>query len=120
MDVKRWVRLHWDRLSAWVLTGAGIVVLLIGWRHIAGTPFPAEQVPYLVSAGIGGGLMIIFGAALLISADLRDEWHKLDRIEAVLRSSASSDVPTNGHGKGDPRATADSARYAPLPEEATR
>jgi hypothetical protein len=98
MDLKHWVRLHWDRLSAWLLTVAGILVLIIGWKHIADTPFPAEQVPYIVSAGIGGGLMVIFGAALLISADLRDEWHKLDRIESVLRGSqtAPTQVATNG------------------------
>jgi hypothetical protein len=120
VDVKRWIRLHWDRLSAWVLTGTGIVVLLIGWRHIAGTPFPAEQVPYLVSAGIGGGLMVIFGAALLISADLRDEWHKLDRIESVLRSSATNEVASNGQGKGVTRLPDDSAGLASRHEGATR
>jgi hypothetical protein len=99
VDWKHWLRLHWDRLSAWALTVAGVVVLLIGWKHIADTPFPAEQVPYIVSAGIGGGLMVVFGAALLISADLRDEWHKLDRIETVLRSSPAppTEVTSNGH-----------------------
>jgi hypothetical protein len=99
VDTKRWLRLHWDRLSAWALTAAGIVVLLIGWTHIADTPFPAEQVPYIVSAGIGGGLMVIFGAALLISADLRDEWHKLDRIESVLRSSQGPPPEVTSNGK---------------------
>jgi hypothetical protein len=42
-----------------------------------------------VSGGIGGGLLIVVGAALLVSADLRDEWHKLDRIERLLRDGAA-------------------------------
>jgi hypothetical protein len=84
MDLKQWTRLHWDRIGAWTLAVVGVVVLLVGWKRVADTPFPAEQIPYLVSAGIGGGLMIVFGAALLISADLRDEWTKLDEIHATL------------------------------------
>jgi hypothetical protein len=116
VDLKRWVRLHWDRLSAWALTVAGIVVLLIGWQQIADTPFPAEQVPYIVSAGIGGGLMVIFGAALLISADLRDEWHKLDRIETVLRSSAPAPTEVTSNG----RAHADDPPAYPRREESIR
>jgi hypothetical protein len=108
VDLKQWVRLHWDRISAWTLTVVGVLILLVGWKHIADTPFPAEQVPYLVSAGIGGGLMVIFGAALLVSADLRDEWHKLDRIESLLRTEKlpppdEPEIATNGRTRGLPR-----------------
>jgi hypothetical protein len=92
MDVKDWLRVHWDRALAWTLVTAGVVVLLFGWDGVASTPFPAEQMSYLVSGGIGGGLMIVVGAALLISADLRDEWHKLDRIERLLRDAAEPDT----------------------------
>ena len=89
MDLKHWARLHWDRIGAWTLAFVGVVVLLVGWQHVADTPFPAEQIPYVVSAGIGGGLLVVFGAALLISADLRDEWAKLDEIQQTLARQQS-------------------------------
>lgn len=88
MDARTWLRVHWDRALAWSLIAAGVVVVALGWDGVASTPFPAEQMSYLVSGAIVGGLMIVVGAALLISADLRDEWNKLDRIEQLLRNAA--------------------------------
>jgi hypothetical protein len=78
------IRLHWDRVSGWGLVATGAGVLAYGWWKVSKTPYPAEQMPYIVSAGIVGALLVIFGAAMLISADLRDEWHKLDRVETLL------------------------------------
>ena len=92
MDVKDWLRIHWDRALAWALVVSGVIALLFGWDAVAGSAFPAQQLPYLVSGGIGGGLMVVVGAALLVSADLRDEWHKLDHIEALLRDGAVPQV----------------------------
>lgn len=77
-------RVHWDRVSGWGLVVVGAVVLAVGWWKVSRTPYPAEQMPYIVSGGIVGALLVVFGAAMLISADLRDEWHKLDRVEALL------------------------------------
>src|SRR4051812_24225018 len=95
------VRLHWDRVSGWALVAVGAVVLLVGWWKVSRTPYPAEQMPYIVSGGIVGALLVVFGAAMLISADLRDEWHKLDRVEALLtkalgtEASAAEDLGTD-------------------------
>jgi hypothetical protein len=121
MDLKRWARLHWDRLLAWALVAGGAVALYVGWHGVADTPFPAEQMSYVVSGGIVGGLLIVLGGALLVSADLRDEWHKLDRIEALLREQGREPVgPTgeatparaseNGHAAEGPSAPAASGR----------
>ena len=77
-------RVHWDRVSGWGLVVVGAIVLAVGWWKVSRTPYPAEQMPYIVSGGIVGALLVVFGAAMLISADLRDEWHKLDRVEALL------------------------------------
>lgn len=84
MNLLAKVRLHWDRVSGWALVAVGAVVLGFGWWKVSKTPYPAEQMPYIVSGGIVGALLVVFGAAMLISADLRDEWHKLDRVEALL------------------------------------
>jgi hypothetical protein len=93
MDVKRWLRTQWDRVTAWVLIALGALALLLGWAGVADTPFPAEQIPFVVSGGIGGALLVGLGAALLLSADARDEWQKLDRIEQALTRAAADEAP---------------------------
>jgi hypothetical protein len=84
MELIKWLRLQWDRVfgAAAVLTGA--VALLTGWSKVSATPYPAEQIPYVVSAGLGGLFLLGVGATLWHSADLRDEWRKLDRLEEKL------------------------------------
>ncbi len=90
MNLLAKVRLHWDRVSGWALVAVGAVVLAVGWWKVSRTPYPAEQMPYIVSGGIVGALLVVFGAAMLISADLRDEWHKLDRVESLLTKALGS------------------------------
>ncbi len=103
MDMKHRLLKQWDRLGAWILVLVGAIVVGIGWKETAGTSFPAEQLPYLISAGIGGALLVGFGAALLISAELRDEWHKLDRIEQAIREMR--DEPWSNDGRTSPDRT---------------
>lgn len=87
MDVTTTVRTQWDRVTAAVFTIAGAVVLTVGWFRISGTAYPAEQLPYIVSAGLGGIFLLGIAAVLWLSADLRDEWRKLDRLEQAIRES---------------------------------
>src|ERR1044072_9488766 len=84
MELFTWLRMQWDRVfgCAFVVTGA--VALLTGWSKVSATPYPAEQIPYVVSAGLGGLFLLGVGATLWHSADLRDEWRKLDRLEEKL------------------------------------
>ncbi|MEV6056679.1 hypothetical protein [Streptomyces sp. NPDC052107] len=86
MDIVTRVRSQWDRLIAAAAAVAGAVVLVIGWRGVSGTAYVAEQVPYVISAGLGGLFLLGFSSALWLSADLRDEWRKLDRIERAIRA----------------------------------
>jgi hypothetical protein len=96
MNAREWLRLQWDRVAAWVCVAVGVIVLLIGWLGVSGTGYPAEQMPYVLSAGIGGIFLLGIGAMLWLSADLRDEWRKLDRIERALWRIAENGE--NGHG----------------------
>jgi hypothetical protein len=66
------------------LTVVGGVLLILGWFGVSGQGLTSEQIPYVVSGGLGGIFLMGVGAALWLSADLRDEWSKLDRIEKVL------------------------------------
>jgi hypothetical protein len=84
MELTTWARAQWDRLLAWLLVAVGLVALLVGWLGVSGTPYLAEQLPYLVSAGMLGLFLLGVGATVWISADLRDEWRKLDELTEVL------------------------------------
>ena len=93
MELTRWVRAQWDRVTAWVLIAAGLVALLVGWWGVSHTAYLAEQVPYLVSAGLLGLFLLGVGATVWISADLRDEWRKLDELADVLRDRERANAP---------------------------
>jgi len=84
VDLKSLFRLQWDRAAAWGLVALGAVVIAAGWVGVSGSALPAEQLPYIISAGVGGMFLLGLGATLWLSADLRDEWRKLDRIEHRL------------------------------------
>lgn len=81
MEFLKWCRLQWDRVSAVAAVAAGAVLLVVGWVKVSGTPYAAEQIPVVVSCGLGGMFLLGLGAMLWHSADLRDQWRKLDRLE---------------------------------------
>ncbi|HVW33781.1 MAG TPA: hypothetical protein VHL53_14685 [Acidimicrobiia bacterium] len=87
MDVMIWLRANWDRALGWALVTAGVIALLIGGRHVADARYLADQLSYLMSAGVGGLACIALGAGLLITAGLHDEWRKLDGIEDHVREA---------------------------------
>jgi hypothetical protein len=95
MDVGKWLRLQWDRVLAWAFVAAGAIALIVGWAGVSGTAYAAGQLPYIISGGIGGIFLLGVGATLWLSADLRDEWRKLDCIEDALRErdTGADEVP---------------------------
>jgi hypothetical protein len=90
VDLINWLRVQWDRAGAWLCIALGILALILGWVGVSGNAYLAGQMPYLISGGVGGVFLLGVGGMLWLSADLRDEWHKLDRIERALNSAASS------------------------------
>ena len=84
MEFVRWARDQWDRVLAGVAGVIGAVVLIVGWVQVSHSLYPAQQLPYIVSAGLGGIFLLGVSATCWLSADLRDEWRKLDRIEHLL------------------------------------
>lgn len=95
--MKTYLRANWDRVTAWFLIGAGGLALFLGWLGVSRTPLPSEQIPYVVSGGLVGIALIGIGTMLWLSADLRDEWRKLDKLEetvrAAIETAASADAP---------------------------
>lgn len=110
MDLVTWAKSQWDRILAVLSMVAGAVTMLLGWRGVSGTAYPAEQLPYLISAGLGGLFLLGISAALWLSADLHDEWRKLDRLERAIREA--------GLDAAEPESANDD--YEPHPEPTTR
>jgi hypothetical protein len=91
MDFLTFVRNQWDRVAAWVLIVLGALLLLVGWLGVSDALLPTEQMPYIVSGGLGGICLIGIGVMLWLSADLRDEWSELHEIARRLGSESSTD-----------------------------
>jgi hypothetical protein len=90
MEIKRFLRVHWDRALAVTLIVIGAITLLVGWIGVSGTGYAAEQNPYIISGGLAGIAFIAVGCTLWMSADMQDEWRRLDRLERRL---LERDVP---------------------------
>jgi hypothetical protein len=89
----RWVQTQWDRASATALVVVGAIALLLGYGGAAGTPHVAEQIPYFISGGLVGIFLLGVAGVLWLSADLRDEYRKLDELVGVLREDATAPSP---------------------------
>jgi hypothetical protein len=83
-DTLLWVRAQWDRVLATALFVAGGGALVVGWVGVSRQALTALQVPYIISGGIGGIFLLGLGAVFWLSADLRDEWRKLDQVLDAL------------------------------------
>lgn len=116
--MSRWLRAQWDRFAGWGCVAVGGLLLIVGWYGMSGKPLAEQQLPYLLSGGLGGLFLLGLGAALLLSADLRDEWHKLDAIEEALRArdevALRADSGPVGGSEGRV-ATAPAAQASPPP-----
>jgi hypothetical protein len=91
------LRAEWDRVLGIFLILAGAVALFFGYQGVADSLFVGQQLAYVVSGGLGGLFLATVGVGLLVSADLHDEWRKLDRIEGAIlagdRADAAEAVP---------------------------
>ena len=104
MDRLKIIRTQWDRVAAWVAVGAGALALLVGWLGVSDSVIAAEQLPYIISGGLGGIALIAVGLTLWLSADIRDEWTELhalvtrldDRADKSGAPSTATEVVTTG------------------------
>jgi len=79
--MKTLLHAQWDRALAAGLALAGLAALALGWLGVSATTYVTEQLPYLVSGGLLGLFLVLAGGSLWVSADLRDEWRKLDQLD---------------------------------------
>ena len=85
MKILQLLRNQWDRAAAVALLTVGGLALLLGWLGTSSTVFTFRQIPFLISGGLVGVCLIVVAAAVWVSADLRDEWRKLDELCDTLR-----------------------------------
>lgn len=88
MEMKSFVRANIDRVVAVGLAVVGVIAIVVGWVGVSGTGLAAEQIPYVISGGIGGIVLVALGCTAWVSADLQDEWRRLDAIEGRLEELA--------------------------------
>jgi hypothetical protein len=110
-----------------VVVGIGLLVIGLGWNGMAGSggevngvPNLNAQLPWLVSGGILGLALVVFGAALLIAHNARADRVQLEAklnelVDTVSRLTVSSaDVPAQASRRrtGEFRASANTFHRA--------
>jgi hypothetical protein len=91
----------------WVSIGLGALLIILGYLGVSGEATVAEQIPYLVSGGIGGLFLCIVGASLLGVEELRKGAGRHDHLErlveelhAVLLTRPDAPPPDTGIDTG--------------------
>jgi hypothetical protein len=84
MNLNTLLRTNTDRAVAAALVFLGGVLLVLGWIGVSGHALAPEQIPYLISGGLGGVMLGAIGCTVWVSADLQDEWRRLDSLEDRL------------------------------------
>jgi hypothetical protein len=109
----RWVGKATRPVVGWILLAIAALFILFGWIGVSGTPVVAKQIPYVVSGGIFGVFLAVFGAYFLATEELRKDSGRLDKLERMVNDlhqvllsradapapaaeAAESMTPTNG------------------------
>jgi hypothetical protein len=106
------IKQQWDRVLALVAGVIGALSLVLGWVGVSGVSLVTQQIPYLISGAVVG--LVAFGVAstLWISADLRDEWAKLDDIYRAV-----TDQPLAENGPAEDVGAVNGPKAVDLTEE---
>ncbi len=89
----KWARAQWDRVIGWTCVGAGALLTLSGALSVSSAEDQLDQLSYLASGPAIGLFLLGVGAILILTADQRDEWRKLDEVAELLRQWVAGDAP---------------------------
>ena len=96
----KWAVAQWDRVVGWTCVGTGAVLTLSGALSVSSAQDQLDQLSYLASGPAIGLFLLGVGAILILTADLRDEWRKLDEVVSLLRKAGTGDAPQPAAGAG--------------------
>ena len=99
MGFLKFFRVQWDRSLGGTCVAAGAILLVVGWAQVSRSVYASQQVPYVLSCGLGGLFVLGVGATLWLSADLRDEWRHLEGMETRLSDRVDAMVEAQLHGE---------------------
>ncbi len=66
------------------LAVAGVICIVLGYWGVAHEAVVAKQLPYLVSGGIGGMVLVAVGAFILGTDDVRHQLERVERLESMV------------------------------------
>lgn len=96
-------QVRYGRLLGLLFAVAGFVTIGFGWNGAAKNALFDKQFPYLISGGLGGLALVVFGVGLLLVAQVRAERAKLaEHLEhlASIIGKAASAVPAEAGTNG--------------------
>jgi hypothetical protein len=80
-----------------VVVVVGVVLLVVGWYDVSGEADVGRQLPYLVSASIPGGALVVAGAVLIAAERWREAAartdQKVDALYALFTEPVDTAVP---------------------------
>lgn len=88
-DLVTVLKAQWDRAIAVGCIVAAVVLLIVGYIGISDTPYVAEQLPYVISAGVVAIVLCSVAGMMWVSADLRDEWRELRALREQLAEDSA-------------------------------
>jgi hypothetical protein len=78
------IKRRWRTLLGWAGVIAGALVLVLGYVGVSGQTLVAKQLPYLISGGLGGLVLVGGGVGVLLAEDLRAERARIGTLESEL------------------------------------
>ncbi|HEX2030245.1 MAG TPA: hypothetical protein VHL78_02425 [Actinomycetota bacterium] len=96
-------QVRYGRILGLLFAVAGFVAIGLGWNGAAKNAFFDKQFPYLISGGLGGLALVVFGIGLLLVAQVRAERAKLaDQLEHLASTigKAASAGPAGSAANG--------------------
>lgn len=70
---------------------SGALALVVGWLGASDAIYTAQQVPYLISGGIGGLFLLGLAATLWVSEDLRDQARDVETLTRLTQRLVGGD-----------------------------
>ncbi|MGH2784148.1 MAG: hypothetical protein ACRDJ1_02695 [Actinomycetota bacterium] len=83
------------------LIAGGFVAIALGWKGVAASLLVAEQLPYLLSGGVGGLALIVAGAGIL-TVQVNRYWNARERTRLDLVLAGATAVRRDGAVEPEP------------------